>query len=58
MNNRINTRILSLLLALFCILTVVSIPCSESRAKNKEPKTITIEKGKTYKLKCGKWLYI
>lgn len=54
MNNRINTRVLKLLLALFCILTVIYIPCSESRSKNKEPKTITIEKGKIYKLKCGK----
>ncbi len=54
MNDRINTRILSLLLALFYILTFVILPCSEGYAKSKELRTITIVKVKKYKLKCGK----
>lgn len=54
MNKKIVARVFDLILVLLCTLPIVSVMRPESRAKCKEVKTITIEKGKTYKLRYGK----
>ena len=54
MNNKINLRALSLCLALLCTLPAINITHRESHAKLKDSNTITIEKGKIYKLRSGR----